>query len=179
MSDVYTGADKLETYLEHHGIKGMKWGVRRYQNKDGSLTPAGKVRKSKQSRRMEKVKDAAEIIVGAAAGAGIAVALGLGGASVSGVILSAYAGSVIGLAAGALIRNARLAITGGQIADSMNLDINKIKTAGTDSAMRAHMEAVRIHNEATDSAIRMHNMSFMNQMATMHNIHQMQMHGFM
>jgi predicted Zn-dependent protease len=30
--------------LQHHGIKGMKWGVRRYQNKDGSLTPAGKKR---------------------------------------------------------------------------------------------------------------------------------------
>lgn len=28
----------------HHGIKGMKWGVRRYQNKDGSLTAAGKKR---------------------------------------------------------------------------------------------------------------------------------------
>lgn len=30
--------------LIHHGILGMKWGVRRYQNKDGSLTPAGKHR---------------------------------------------------------------------------------------------------------------------------------------
>lgn len=30
--------------LKHHGIKGMKWGVRRYQNKDGSLTPEGKKR---------------------------------------------------------------------------------------------------------------------------------------
>lgn len=28
--------------LYHHGIKGMKWGVRRYQNQNGSLTPAGK-----------------------------------------------------------------------------------------------------------------------------------------
>lgn len=31
-------------YLQHHGILGMKWGVRRFQNKDGSLTPAGKKR---------------------------------------------------------------------------------------------------------------------------------------
>ncbi len=28
--------------IQHAGILGMKWGVRRYQNKDGSLTPAGK-----------------------------------------------------------------------------------------------------------------------------------------
>lgn len=34
----------MEYELYHHGVKGMKWGVRRYQNKDGSLTPAGKKR---------------------------------------------------------------------------------------------------------------------------------------
>lgn len=33
-------------YLIHHGIKGQKWGVRRFQNADGSLTPAGKKRYS-------------------------------------------------------------------------------------------------------------------------------------
>ena len=31
-------------YLVHHGIKGQKWGVRRFQNEDGSLTPEGKER---------------------------------------------------------------------------------------------------------------------------------------
>ena len=31
-------------YLQHHGIKGQKWGIRRYQNPDGSLTTAGRER---------------------------------------------------------------------------------------------------------------------------------------
>lgn len=38
--DDLIGSDELY----HHGIKGQKWGVRRFQKKDGSLTPAGKER---------------------------------------------------------------------------------------------------------------------------------------
>ena len=42
------------TELRHYGVKGMKWGVRRYQNKDGSLTAAGKKRLSSSDKSRSK-----------------------------------------------------------------------------------------------------------------------------
>lgn len=44
----------MENELMHWGIKGMKWGVRRYQNKDGSLTPAGRKRYDKEMAKLKE-----------------------------------------------------------------------------------------------------------------------------
>ena len=43
-------ADNEGAYLAHHGVKGQRWGVRRFQNPDGSLTEKGK-------RRMKTLQD--------------------------------------------------------------------------------------------------------------------------
>lgn len=46
ISTIYTGTYQEPEWkeLKHWGIKGMKWGIRRYQNEDGTLTPEGKRR---------------------------------------------------------------------------------------------------------------------------------------
>lgn len=44
-------------YLVHHGILGQKWGVRRYQNEDGSLTDAGRKRYTSASEHSRRLND--------------------------------------------------------------------------------------------------------------------------
>lgn len=45
-----------DEFLAHHGILGMKWGFRRFQNKDGSRTAAGKKREAEQEKSEDYVK---------------------------------------------------------------------------------------------------------------------------
>ena len=57
-----------ESYLAHHGIKGMKWGVRRFQKKNGSLTPRGKNHRKDTKRLRVKMAKGAAITAGLLAG---------------------------------------------------------------------------------------------------------------
>lgn len=57
MTDEKFKMDELELF--HWGVKGMRWGVRRYQNKDGTLTKAGQKRYNKE---MEKLKAEEKIL---------------------------------------------------------------------------------------------------------------------
>lgn len=49
--------------LKHHGILGMKWGIRRYQNKDGSLTPEGRERLGLNNKTKTKDRFGDDIVI--------------------------------------------------------------------------------------------------------------------
>lgn len=61
MNNLVSIAPLYERSLSHSGIKGMKWGIRRYQNPDGTLTEEGKRRYRRQEARQKKLEDAKNV----------------------------------------------------------------------------------------------------------------------
>lgn len=87
--------------LYHHGIKGQKWGVRRYQNENGELTDAGRAHYQKLYDRGKTLTDKG-VGKGSAIFRGIRrdIAISLGHAAVSRLILSNSAVAVASLVGG-------------------------------------------------------------------------------
>lgn len=108
---------KYSDELYHHGIKGQKWGVRRWQNPDGTLTPEGVKRYGKgeagitafeRSRARKTLATSAGIGTAAGAGAGTAAGLASMGVLAPELIPSgALTGGVLGGAAGVGINTLR------------------------------------------------------------------------
>ena len=59
----YYDKAKAEKELAHHGVMGMHWGVRRFQNKDGSLTAQGKARLVSKTNKKHKFVDKSEVSI--------------------------------------------------------------------------------------------------------------------
>lgn len=99
------------TYIAHHGIKGQKWGIRRYQNPDGTLTDEGRRRygfgKGADSMVTENTKSRIKqgVKLGAKIGAGMGVVGGAVSAGVAITALSPYvaAGTVAAYAGSAFV----------------------------------------------------------------------------
>lgn len=73
-----------DDYIAHYGILGMKWGVRRYQNPDGSLTAAGKKRYGSNEVSETRDKGLGAGVQKSSKRSGIGVPLALAGAGILG-----------------------------------------------------------------------------------------------
>lgn len=128
-----------ESYLAHHGILGMKWGIRRYRNRDGTLTNAGKERYNSDGHVNGLSPERKQQL---AKGAKLA------------------AGFAVGVAAGYAISKSDPAflnkmITNGSkfVSDHKGDVISGLKKAGKAVGDRAAKAAVKAGNAAIDAAM--------------------------
>lgn len=137
-----TGTEYVDEFFAHHGNKGQKWGTRRWQNLDGSLTEKGRQRYAKAKERWSD-----EGVIHRANIANVNTALGLTG----------YAGSLI---AGVVTANPILAAAGayGSIAAALIWPIkdaiqtsrdNRLATLSGDKKLRERIEDIRSDETAT------------------------------
>lgn len=77
----------MDSVMYHHGIKGQKWGIRRFQNPDGTWTSAGKERYSDSDG---KSRDAKEKAPTGNTKKKVAIGVATGAAIVAGTVLTAY-----------------------------------------------------------------------------------------
>lgn len=78
------------SYLAHHGIKGQKWGVRRYQNKNGTYTNSGK------THRKELAKNFKVAAVSGAVGGAVSGAVGFALTAANPALISTAAATYVG-----------------------------------------------------------------------------------
>ena len=121
-------------YLMHHGIRGQKWGIRRYQNEDGTLTPAGKERYARsEAKRQEHINrgkvhlDKNRTVAGAI-GRGILRSAAIGiGRTAANTALAVVGATATSMMAAPLIAAGSIAVSG----LSLGLAIgNAVKTYG-------------------------------------------------
>lgn len=128
-----------DSYLSHHGVLGMKWGIRRFQNQDGTLTEAGKSRYSGDSKASGLSSERKQQL---AKGAKLA------------------AGFAVGVAAGYAISKSNPAVLNKLISNGSKFVANHkgdvvsgLKTAGKAVGDRAKKAAVKAGNAAIDGAM--------------------------
>lgn len=121
-ADIWIPTYQPELY--HHGIKGQKWGVRRFQNYDGTRTKAGKEKSKKKLTPEEEYKQKWNHGDSLGANLAAATAMAVGGAAAT-VLGSTTVGPVLALAMGKEIPGMAVALGKGIAADHR---MKKLKT---------------------------------------------------